>query len=215
MRMSSLPFQGPTSRAGRRIRRFTPVALVAAALVAQPACTSVQRDSQSSSYLIISSMTGQSGAEKGSDDGVLASDVETKGGVFEDGGKATFTLGLKDPGTDTSPSVPSTTNFITITRYHVQYVRADGRNQQGVDVPYAFDGAATGTVNATGGSVVFSLVRVQAKLEAPLKALAGGGGAIVISTIAEVTFYGTDQAGRAVSVTGKIGVNFADWADPE
>ena len=40
------------------------------------------------------------------------------------------------------------------------------------------------------------LVRAQAKLEAPLKALRGGGGAIVISTIAEITFYGTDQNGN-------------------
>jgi hypothetical protein len=45
-------------------------------------------------------------------------------------------------------------------------------------------------------------------------ALANGGGAIVISTIARVTFYGRDQAGREVSVTGQIGVNFSDWGDP-
>ena len=38
---------------------------------------------------------------------------------------------------------------------------------------------------------------------------------MVISTLADVTFYGQDQTGRAVSVTGTIGVNFADWADPD
>jgi hypothetical protein len=59
------------------------------------------------------------------------------------------------------------------------------------------------------------LVRAQAKLEAPLKALAGGGGSIIISTIAQVTFYGRDQAGNDVSVTGQISVNFADWGDPQ
>jgi hypothetical protein len=37
----------------------------------------------------------------------------------------------------------------------------------------------------------------------------------VLSTIAEVTFYGADQAGRAVQVVGRIGVNFANWSDPE
>jgi hypothetical protein len=58
-------------------------------------------------------------------------------------------------------------------------------------------------------------VRVQAKIEAPLKALAGGGGAMVISTLAEVTFFGVDQAGREVIVKGRIGVDFADWADPD
>ena len=61
----------------------------------------------------------------------------------------------------------------------------------------------------------FTLVRVQAKQEAPLKALVGNGGAIAISTIAEVTFYGTDQAGRPVSVTGQISVDFNDWGDPQ
>jgi len=42
-----------------------------------------------------------------------------------------------------------------------------------------------------------------------------GGGALIISTIAEVTFYGHDQVGNQVSVTGTISVNFADWADPD
>jgi len=36
----------------------------------------------------------------------------------------------------------------------------------------------------------------------------------VISTIAHVTFYGKDQNGNEVSVTGSISVNFADWGDP-
>ena len=33
--------------------------------------------------------------------------------------------------------------------------------------------------------------------------------------IAEVTFYGTDQAGNDVTVTGTISVTFADFGDPE
>ncbi len=74
--------------------------------------------------------------------------------------------------------------------------------------------AITATVGGGETTVSFVLVRVQAKLEAPLAALANHGGAGVISTIANITFYGTDQTGRAVSVTGSISVNFADWADP-
>ena len=65
-------------------------------------------------------------------------------------------------------------------------------------------------------SAVFTLVRAQAKLEKPLVTLAGGnGGALIISTIADVTFFGKDQTGRDVTVTGSISINFADWADPE
>ena len=37
----------------------------------------------------------------------------------------------------------------------------------------------------------------------------------MISTIAEVTFYGHDQTGREVQVQGLTSVNFADWGDPE
>ena len=65
-------------------------------------------------------------------------------------------------------------------------------------------------------SAVFTIVRVQAKLEAPLSTLAGyNGGALVISTIADVTFFGKDQTGRDVTVSGSMSINFADWADPE
>jgi hypothetical protein len=69
-------------------------------------------------------------------------------------------------------------------------------------------------VTSASTSLVFVLVRAQAKLEAPLMALRGAGGGLIISTIAQVTFYGHDQAGNAVSVTGAISVNFADWGDP-
>jgi hypothetical protein len=62
---------------------------------------------------------------------------------------------------------------------------------------------------------VFSIVRAQAKLERPLVTLRGGNGALVISTIADVTFFGKDQTGRDVTVTGSISVNFADWADED
>ena len=85
----------------------------------------------------------------------------------------------------------------------------------GVDVPYPFDGALTVTVGDAPVTTTLVLVRVQAKQEAPLRALIGGGGAIAISTMADIVLFGTDQAGREVSVTARISVNFADWGDPE
>jgi hypothetical protein len=63
--------------------------------------------------------------------------------------------------------------------------------------------------------VSFEVVRHQAKLEPPLKNLRGGGQSGAIGTIAEVTFYGKDQTGNDVSVSGSIAVTFADWADPD
>ena len=76
-------------------------------------------------------------------------------------------IALKDPGTAAAPSTPTEVNAITITRYHVEYIRADGRNTPGVDVPYGFDGAVTVTVSATT-TFGFQLVRVVAKEESPL-----------------------------------------------
>lgn len=177
-------------------------------------CGDVVRQGRGSSYLIIDVLTASSGGKTGSDSGnTLASDVVTKGAIFADNGFATFRLAMKNV---TSPLDPTTNNEITINSYHVQYTRADGRNTPGVDVPYAFDGSVTGTVKpGTSLALNFVIVRAQAKLEAPLKALAGGGGSVIISTIAEVTFYGRDQAGNQVSVTGTISINFTDWADPD
>jgi hypothetical protein len=175
-------------------------------------CGTVVREGRGASYLIIDLLSAASGATPGTFGNVLQSDVITKGSIYEDNGQVTFRIALKDIGT---PSGPTTNNEITITSYRVTFTRADGRNTPGVDVPYAFDGGMTGTVRTgTQLSLNFVLVRAQAKLEAPLAALGGMGGAVIISTIAEVTFYGHDQAGNQVSVTGTVSVNFADWADP-
>jgi len=178
-------------------------------------CTQGQLQGQASSYVIIDSLGAASGSEPDKFSNKLASDVTTGGGVIEDLGQGNFHLAMKDPGSLDTPLVPSQTNLVTLTRYHVRYIRSDGRNTPGVDVPYPFDGAMTLTVDETGVTGVFVLVRVQAKLEAPLMALRGGGGVVAISTLAEITFFGHDQAGREVSVTGMISVNFADWADPQ
>ena len=173
------------------------------------------RDSQSASYLIIDRLEGSQGHDPNQFGGNLPSDVATSvqgqpPTIFADNGRVLFRLGLRDAGSPGLPTVSSPNNAITVTRYRVRYIRADGRNTPGVDVPYAFDGAATGTVQAPL-ELSFTLVRAQAKAEAPLAALLTNFN--VINTLAEVTFYGRDQTGREVSVTGMIGVNFADWGD--
>ena len=201
------------------VGRLTGLAVVAALLMPSVSCTAQQNTGTSPAYLIISSLTAARGDAPDEASGDLASDVLSAGGVFADPGSVFMELALKDPGSGNAPAKPTSMNFITVTRYRVEFIRADGRNTEGVDVPFPFEGAVTFNVNdEDGGSGTFTLVRVQAKLESPLMALrkpSNGippGGAIVISTIARITFYGTDQAGRAVSVTGQIGVNFADWA---
>jgi hypothetical protein len=199
-----------------RSRHLMEVAGVLTILIGSVSCGNVSRTGRSPSLLVIDSLQGASVTSSGNTGAFgipLESDVFTKGSVFADLGKVAMHLVLKDPGNPGAPATPSDINAITLTRYHVEFVRADGRNTQGIDVPYAFDGGASQTVTVLGAVYVFELVRVQAKLEAPLLALANLGGRIVISTIANVTFYGQDQAGNEVSVTGSISVDFADYAD--
>lgn len=200
---------------GARATRTAALGLVVGlGLVAGSGCSSTVRTGQSPAYLILQRLEGASGGETSSTfTGVLRSDVLTKGGVFEDNGRVTLSLALRDV---TNPAGPTTNNLITLNRYRVEFRRTDGRNAPGVDVPFAFEGAVGVTVTDQPTQVVFSLVRAQAKLEAPLIALVGyNGGALLISTIADVTFFGKDQTGRDVTVAGSMSVNFADWADPE
>ena len=172
--------------------------------------------SRSSSILIIERIGA---ARCGTNDDpiptLLQSDVVTGGEVFDDIGRVTTRLALKDPGTSANPTVPTTANYVTVTRYRVVYRRADGRDTPGVDVPFSIDGAVTFTAISGIQTAEFVLVRASAKLEAPLRALAHGGGAVIINTTAEVTFYGREQTGVAVAAVGTIGIHFADWVDPD
>jgi hypothetical protein len=194
------------------IGRRAALAFAAAAALATAACGDKVLQGKGSSYLVIDQLAAATGAKAETFSTVLQSDVLTKGGVLEDLGKVTLHIAMKDVSLTTGTE-PTANNVITVNRYHVDFIRSDGRNTQGVDVPYSVDGAVTGTVTTSQTALVFAIVPVQRKLEAPLLALRNLGGAVAIMTIANVTFYGYDQAGNAVAVTGSISVNFADWAD--
>ena len=199
---------------------------VALALMLSAGCGDLVRDSRSPSQLVIMALQGASGASPDDMGATLLSDVitlvdQTVGAqtikvptIFNDLGRVTFRLQLRDPGQLGVTSTPSAINQVTITRYRVQFRRSDGRNAPGVDVPFGFDGAITLTVSGAGdASAGFDLVRHAAKQESPLRALASGPG--FIATIADVTFYGHDQAGNTVSAAGSLSVTFGNFADPE
>jgi hypothetical protein len=195
--------------------------------VSASGCEATGRDGKASSFLMVNSVSAASGARPATFGGSLPSDVQTYvkvdvngqevrvPTVFEDLAQVTLSLSMKNPGSTAEPTAPSPINFVTVRAYRVTFSRSDGRNTPGVDVPYPFDGALTVTVGDAPVTTTLVLVRVQAKQEAPLRALIGGGGAIAISTMADIVLFGTDQAGREVSVTARISVNFADWGDPE
>ena len=195
--------------------------VTAAALLASAACGSeMLRTGRAPVYLAVDSMIAGSGTSGSS---ILRSDVQTLvdstvngatvkvSSVSDDVGTATLRVEQKNV---TETGSVSSLNAVTITRYHVEYRRADGRNTPGVDVPYAFDGGTSVTINPNAsGTVQFQIVRHQAKLEPPLKNLSSLGGQVIISTIAEVTFYGRDQNGNEVAVVGYMDVVFGDFPD--
>jgi hypothetical protein len=207
------------------MRHTTRLIGLAAAIIAATSCGTASRDSRAPVYLVVNQLGAAPGNKPATFTGTLASDVltlVTSGGlctqvnpcptVFGDPGQAVLSISLKDIGNPTTPNAPTTNNAVTITRYHVEYRRGDGRNTPGVDVPYSFDGAATGTVPATGTLTLgFTLVRTAAKLESPLIQLLNNG--IVLTTIADVTFYGTDQVGNGISVTASIQIDFGNFGD--
>jgi len=207
----------------RNLKRFLASVAIGATATS---CGDVVRNGRAPSYLVIDSLGGIRGsATAGTAVSTLTSDVITNvstpppcttekpcATVFSDAGEAKMHIALKDPGTAAAPSAPTEVNAITIDRYRVDYVRADGRNIPGVDVPYGFDGAVTVTVSGTT-TFGFQLVRVSAKEESPLVQLKNNS-ASFITVLARVTFFGHDQAGNEVTATGSIEINFGNFADP-
>lgn len=206
----------------RIVQKTIAIAVLAAAA---SSCGDVIRQGRSPVFLVISGLQGAQGNHASALGNGVSSDVVTLvtspapctdtspcPTVFNDIGQVTLRTSLKDIGTGTLATSPTTNNEVTITLYHVSYLRADGRNTPGVDVPYGFDGATTGTVPGTGTLTLgFTLVRNIAKQEAPLVQLISSPN--VISTIANITFYGHDQVGNQVSVNGSIDVTFANFGD--
>jgi len=197
--------------------RFSVLAALVAATVS---CGDAARSGRSPVFLVVNSLAAAQGNHPSAFVGTLTSDVITNvtspppcstatpcPTVFNDIGQAILSLATKD-----TTIAPTSNNQVTITSYHVEYTRADGRNVQGQDVPFAFDGAVTLTLPPSGSATVaFEIVRHVAKEESPLVQLVSNSN--IISTIAKVTFYGKDQVGNDVSVTGSILIDFGNFGD--
>ena len=190
------------------------MAAVVVAAAASSSCSEFVRQGQSPSQLTIMSILTARGAgavPTSFINGPLLSDVQDASGtIFDDFASVTLRATLKDLGGPGVAASPTSMNDITVTRYRVVYRRSDGRNVEGLDVPRAFDGALTLTIPAGGtATAVIELVRHVAKLEAPLAALRGNLN--VLSTTADITFFGRDLAGNDVSASGSILINFANF----
>ena len=75
----------------------------------------------------------------------------------------------------------------TVERYEVRYFRSDGRNTEGVDVPYRISGnLAQEVIEEQTATLNLEVVRRQAKLEPPLVNLKNSGGPIIVTMFADI-----------------------------
>lgn len=206
------------------IRTVKSLIALAALAAVSTSCGEVSREGRSPVYLGIDLLQANQG-DGGTPGGTLTSDVITNvrtpppctsaspcPTVFNDIGTVVLRTALKDVGSTLTPAAPSSNNEVTITRYHVAYRRTDGRNVEGQDVPYGFDGGVTGTIPLAGSLTLgFEIVRHVAKEESPLVQLKNSP--VIIATIADVTFYGQDRVGNAINVTGSILIEFGNFGD--
>lgn len=178
-------------------------------------CNPIEDESQSATLLIVNNITGYD--IEGNEANFLQSDVvkvdSTTGNTYvtADAAKASLTAQLLQPD---APLGASTFNSIQITRYVVSYFRADGKNTEGVDVPYSFEGSLS-TLVEVGQTVdiSFIIVRAAAKLEPPLINLAEGRAEGTLNVKAKVEFYGHDLTNRNVKATGYLTIVFANYID--
>ena len=165
----------------------------------------------------IIAQTGGGGGDSGTGD-VLNSDVDP---VFNDNATISLETVSKNPFVGTGPVIEGIANDVMAETYEVRYFRTDGRNQEGVDVPYRITGPlATMVKVGEPVSVSIIVVRHQAKLEPPLKNLTSIGGdagatqfsgAGIITTVAEITVRGHTTSGKGVEARASLQINFANF----
>lgn len=105
------------------------------------------------------------------------------------------------------------TRALQFERFEVRYYRSDGRNVEGVDVPYRFAGDMSSAIDIGDSdknvTMLLEVVRPAAKIEPPLLNLRNGGGAAVLTIQAEITIYGRTLASNdIVKATGSVPVEF-------
>ena len=178
------------------------------------ACNPVEKNSRSASFIIVESILGTNSS--GSSASFLESDVaetNTAGQsyVTADMAKVTLRASLLDP----APII-GTSQFedIMLDRYIVSYSRTDGRNRQGVDIPYSFEGSLSQLLEVgTSKTISIIVVRGVAKLEPPLIGLVQNRAEGILEVTAKIEFYGHDLADHKVKAEGYLTIFFANYAD--
>ena len=205
-----------------RVFRFVLVLVVAALGLTSCAPAFVEQN-ETGLIMRVTNILGQPASAEDGD--VLLSDVSDG---FNDNAAITIDVARKNPTVTTSTPLED----VLLERYEVRFFRSDGRNTEGVDVPFRFTGPLSGIIHAPAGvaepsnSASIIVVRHQAKFEPPLKNLVGvfnnnpnlvlqAGGAGIITCIAEITVHARNLRGQGLSAQARLEVVFADFADAQ
>lgn len=198
-----------------KIKTTLTIMVIVPAMLLLISCNPIENDTKSASLLIVEDLTGYDMEDQVVnflESDVLRVDPTTQiGTIHADAASVTLSAQLLDPASINGPSIY---NDITITRYIVSYFRSDGKNVEGVDVPYSFEGHLS-TLIPIGSttSLSFTIVRAVAKDEPPLVDLQVGRAEGVLTVTAKVDFYGHDQTNRNVTATGYLTIHFANYAN--
>jgi hypothetical protein len=182
---------------------------VAAAFLALAGCNTISQDTESSSMIVIMSITGKN--MDGDTVAYLQSDILGSDGLVRvDNATANIVVRLINP----DPlNGPSQFNDVVLTSYRVTYELATGPGTPGTDVPLPFDGNFSTVLCPVDEEVAvpFVVVLEAAKQAAPLNALIGT--ATVLERKAKIEIFGHDLTDHPVTATGYLTIYFADYQD--
>ena len=188
--------------------------LIIAAL-ALASCQAKEDDSTSASFLVITSLTGNDLAGKAGSTTVF-SDVITNGSIINDSAVAVVTALTYNPTEDSEEHDITYYMNVIVDQVDVEFMRTDGKNTEGVDVPYHFSQPMNMLVEVDKtASIPFILIRHVAKMESPLIQLRDfPSEEFVLQLVAKVTMHGKDLAGHRIApVSGYLTVWCANFAD--
>ncbi|MBN2346074.1 MAG: hypothetical protein JXO51_06755 [Candidatus Aminicenantes bacterium] len=194
------------------------VLIIAALFLAS--CVAKENDTTSASFLVIDSLTGND-LEGNPGSTTVFSDVSFQSSIINDNGVAAVSTLTYNPLEDSTEHDITFYMNIIVDQIDVEFMRTDGRNTEGVDVPYRFTQPMNILVPVDETvEIPFVLIRHVAKLETPLLELRGVPSRdFVLQLVAKVTLHGKDLGGHRVApVSGYMSVwcaNFADAAPDE
>jgi len=190
--------------------------LIIAALVLS-SCLAKEDDSTSASFLVINSLTGND-LEGNAGSTTVFSDVDMGGSIVNDNGVALVSTLTYNPLEDSEAHDITYYMNVIVDQIDVEFMRTDGRNVEGVDVPYRFTQPIDMIVPVDEEvEIPFVLIRHVAKLEMPLLGLREvPSREFILQLVAKVTVHGKDLGGHRVApVSGYLSVWCANFADSE